>query len=201
MSEDCRKVVLGPDAFDPLEQTLASLAPLAPMKSRNQLLFEAGRASTREPYLLVWQCAAVGFGMLSLLLGLFLLWPREPEVMERERIVIQYRDREPQSTTSMSDLESVSQPLSPTISAFAVSTEEDTSAEETRKMLRMRNEVLRFGVEMLPRPNATKSQPAGSSPSGTTLETEVIDSLYLPRGIYASPFRSLPTTRPEQREE
>lgn len=190
MSEDPHKVMPpAPDDFERFVQNLAQLSPSAPTRSRNQLLFEAGRASTRIPNLWVWQVSAIAFAALSLILGLALLWPSPPQIqfIDRERVVIQYRDREPQ--TIPEEPEPFGSPTGPTSSSeFAVSTPsippEDTPTDDTRKMLRLRNGVIRFGVEMLPRVDG-----AGESPPSTssTVETEASESIHLPRGTFAVP--------------
>jgi hypothetical protein len=202
MSEDPHKVMPPPagDDFERFVQNLAQLSPSAPVRSRNQLLFEAGRASTRVPNLWVWQVAACGFAALSLALGLILLWPGPPRAQvierERERIVIQYRDRAPQAGPGEFDSPGgPTSPVGPTSSDYAASVPappSDSFTEDTRKMLRLRNDVLRFGVEMLPRVDV----PSESAPPPTATGPEVSDPIHLPRGTYAAPLllkRRVPT--------
>ena len=72
-----------PDDLTDLESTLAELAPAPPVRSRDRLMYEAGRRSV--PRGRAWPAAAVAFAALSGTLGVQLLQRTEagPRFVER----------------------------------------------------------------------------------------------------------------------
>lgn len=178
MSDETHEV-MPPEDLHHFARSLAALAPHGPAKSRDQLLFEAGKISVRQPMTWLWQTSAGGFAFLSLVLGLFLLWPGEPRVIERERIVF----RTVEITPPPKEEPEISPSPLPTVpEEHFVSLPVDSRSEDAKKMLQVRNEVLRWGVDMLPRETA-----ASSMIRTPKTDQELAEWLQMPRGTFAVP--------------
>ncbi|MBI1917027.1 MAG: hypothetical protein HYS12_20145 [Planctomycetes bacterium] len=142
-----------PDAgLSTLEEALGRLTPLPGSLSRDRVLFEAGRASARPGRR--WPLLAATSSLLATVLGLLLLARPAPSVVERTVLV---RVSEPSARSFIPPREPspdvpVTDQTDPTIPVFAPA--------ET-DYLRRRQEVLRWGVDVLPAaaPRSRSSQP------------------------------------------
>ncbi len=126
------------EGLSPLEETLARLAPVQGGLSRDRVLFEAGRASARPGR--TWPLLAAGSAVTAAVLGVLLLTRPGPQVVERT-IVVRVPESAPppapEGPPAGSPVEQA-EPLSP---AFALGQSD---------YLRRRQEVLRWGVDVLP---------------------------------------------------
>jgi hypothetical protein len=156
----------------PFADALKRLAPQPAHLSRDALLFEAGKAAagSRLP-LWSWPAATAVFAGLSLVLGAFLLSPSTPAIEYVDRVV--YVSPPPAERLHIAD--SVA-PLP------AAKTAKTRSAEDMEKarMLQVRRDVLRWGVDMLPESKATKA-----GPSQDVAARELTHWLNLPPGTFA----------------
>ena len=142
-----------PDAgLSTLEEALGRLTPLPGGLSRDRVLFEAGRTAARPGRR--WPVLAAASSLLATVLGLLLLTRPAPSVVERTVLV---RVSEPSAPPSVSPREPspdvpVAEQTEPTTPVFAPA--------ET-DYLRRRQEVLRWGVDVLPAaaPRSRSSQP------------------------------------------
>ena len=165
----------------PFADALKRLDPQPPHLSRDALLFAAGQAAA-QPRLngWLWPSVAAGFAALSLVLGAFLVSPDNRE--------IQYGYVPPTGSPapagrSAPDLEPAGMPTSlegpaRPKKAPARSAED----EETARMLQVRRDVLRWGVDMLPEPKS----PASRGPSPDVVARELNRWLNLPPGTFTS---------------
>jgi hypothetical protein len=126
------------EGLTPLEESLARLVPVQGGLSRDHVLFEAGRASARPAR--AWPLLAAGSALTAAVLGVLLLTRPGPQVIERTTIV-----RVPESAPSPApEKPSTGSPVEkdePSSPAFALGEPDH---------LRRRQEVLRWGVEVLP---------------------------------------------------
>ena len=131
-----------PDAgLSPLEETLSRLVPLPGGLLRDRVLYEAGRASAQAGRR--WPVLAAASSLLASILGLLLLTRPAPSVIERTILV---RVSEPSTPPSVPPRES--SPDSPLVEQTEPTTAVFAPAETD--YLRRRQEVLRWGVDMLP---------------------------------------------------
>ena len=164
-----------PEDLNPIADALARLAPQPPTLSRDALLFAAGQAAgaPRTPAW-VWPSATAFFAAVSVILAAFLLTPGTGS--SEVRYVTQYvpmaaaePDRgEPQPRSA--------EPLS------AKPTATEAAADDTARMLQVRRDVIRFGVDMLPRSTA----PSPAVPSDV-VAGDLDRWLNLPPGTFAAP--------------
>jgi|SRR5947209_3521959 len=169
----------------PFADALRRLAPQPPHLSRDALLFEAGRAAAAPklaPW--VWPTATAGFAALSLVLAAFLLSPGSGQN-------VVYVDRPVYVPAGPAQPSPPAEPLSNS-GAMLTSGEKpkpEVETSETARLLHQRNDVLRWGIDMLPE---SKPSPGNSSSDQTTRDT--IHWLNLPPGTFAS----LPSTLPKK---
>jgi hypothetical protein len=191
MSDECHE--MKPDELLPFERALASLAPSPMERSRDQLLFEAGRQTVAPRNLLFWQVSAGSLGILSLVLALIVLYPTSPTIVYQDREIVKYVEVPgpgPSDKYVSKDIEDES----------PIGSRADRQAlDNAKKMLQVRNEVLRFGVEMLPPTNYAAS-PSSSNPESKSDSSE---SLKTSRGTFATPIWSwwkVPMLEPKEEE-
>lgn len=136
------------EEINPLAAALRRLAPQPAAFSRDALLFNAGKAAAvpRVPAW-AWPTATGLFAGVSLVLGAFLLSPAEPGVQYVTVPQTVYVDR----------VVEVRVPAPASASATAEMAQEETGPDsaEARRMWQVRREVLRWGVEMLPKSKAS----------------------------------------------
>jgi hypothetical protein len=142
MPENANK--LSPE-LAPLAEALRSLAPTSTAISRDRLLFEAGRAAAARPSWL-WPGSTMLFAGLALFLAAFVVFPnpQTPTVVVRERIV---EVRVPE--IAKAPPVEVPSGVSPAHVAEVVQDDSGPSPEAVH-MFHVRNDVLRWGVDMLP---------------------------------------------------
>ncbi len=138
-----------PDDPTPMADALRRLAPQPATFSRDALLFAAGKAAA-QPLVpaWVWPSATGLFASATVILGGFLFSPSRPEVQYVEIPKVVYVERFVEVKVPVP--ESPATPVN--IDPFQEETSPDNS--EARRMWQVRKEVLRWGVEMLPRSNA-----------------------------------------------
>jgi hypothetical protein len=166
----------------PFADALQRLAPQPPHLSRDALLFEAGKAAAAPrlaPW--VWPGATATFAALSMVLGAFLASPGDRPVVYVDRPVYAPAvppDRPPEPPTSASAMLTKAEKPKP-----------ESESSETARLLRRRNDVLRWGVDMLP-----ESKPSAGGPSSDQTTRDTIHWLNLPAGTYAA----LPSATPKK---
>ena len=173
-----------PDDLTPFADALRLLTPQPPAMSRDALLFAAGKAAGRpRPWL--WPTAAGAFASLSAVLAGFVVSPAAPEVryVELERIV--YVERPAPDRTETAE-------PSPPASSHSVAAEDES--RERLRLLQVRRDVLRWGVEMLP-----ESKPS-AGPSPDVVARDLTNWLNLPAGTFALPSQTK-TSAPEGEED
>ena len=155
----------------PFADALRRLAPQPAHLSRDALLFEAGKAAagpSLAPW--VWPSIAGSFAALSFVLAAFLIAPDAQPAPE-----VVYVSPPPSPPAPAADPipfpEPVKKPKPPPVS-------EDRT--ETARLLRQKQDVLRWGLDMLP-----ESKPAGKGPSADVAAREVTHWLQLPPGTFA----------------
>ena len=162
----------------PFAEALKRLDPQPPHLSRDALLFAAGQAAA-QPRLggWVWPTVAAGFAALSLVLGAFLI---SPDTREVQYVYV------PQPVPAQPTIRSIERigsvhddPEPPKKQAAPARSAEDL---ETARMLQVRRDVLRWGVDMLPEPKS----PAGPGPSPDVVARELNRWLNLPPGTFAA---------------
>ena len=165
----------------PLASALRELAPAAGGLSRDRLLFEAGRAAAAIPHAWIWPVAAGGFAVLAVVFA-GLMAASEP------RTLVVYQDRPvevrvevPVPVEAVADPHRDPSPSVPEIAAVA-QTSPSTPVAEARRMVELRRDILRWGVEMLPTP---KPGASSASPPG---DPEMREWLRPLPGVYASPY-------------
>jgi hypothetical protein len=162
--------------LSPFADALKLLAPQPANLSRDALLFAAGKAaggSHLPPWL--WPTATGSFAALSLVLAGFLVSPAPASVQHVDRPQVVYVDRysepavPPDSTSA-----SIERPQT--------KSRGDDAASDTARMLQVRRDVFRFGIDMLP-----ESKSAGGGTSQDVAASELKHWLNLPPGTFASP--------------
>ena len=147
---------------DPIAEALRKLAPQPPGFSRDALLFAAGKAAGESripPWF--WPASTTFFACATVILGCFLAFPTErgvqyvnvPQTVYVERIV-EVKVPVPESSAAPINADN--------------GDESNIDPEEARKQWKVRHEVLRWGVEMLPRsdsPSNTNSPRTPSAPA------------------------------------
>jgi len=159
----------------PFADALKRLAPQPAHLSRDALLFEAGKAAggPRLPAW-VWPTVAGAFAALSLVLAAFLASPDslpppgQPAVVH----VVPPHDSQP-----------IPLPPAPINEAPAKPKEikPDDSSPDQARMLQVRRDVLRWGVDMLPEP-----RPAATAPSPDVVARTITHWLNLPPGTFTT---------------
>jgi hypothetical protein len=164
-----------PEDLNPIADALARLAPQPPTLSRDALLFAAGQAAgaPRTPAW-VWPGTAAFFAALSLVLTAFLVSPGNGS--GEVRYVTQYVYLPPPEPDRGEPPARSHEPLTTKPKGT------ETPPDETAKMLQVRRDVIRFGVDMLPRSNATR--PAVPS---DVIAGDLSRWLNLPPGTFAAP--------------
>ena len=122
-----------------LEASLGKLAPCPAALDRDRLLFEAGRASARPGRL--WQGAAAAASLTAAALALLLVLRPAPVTVVEPRVVYVHERPAPQPA-----------PEDPATPPAEVATADDEAPVPQTEYLRRRQEVLRWGVDMLPPP-------------------------------------------------
>lgn len=162
--------------LSPFADALKQLAPQPANLSRDALLFAAGKAAggTHLPPWL-WPTATGSFAALSLVLAGFLVSPAPAGVQYVERPQIIYVDRYSEPAVSPDSITaSAERPKSKSRS--------DDAASDTTRMLQVRRDVFRFGIEMLPESKSS----SGGMPKDIAAR-ELNHWLNLPPGTFASP--------------
>jgi hypothetical protein len=138
------------ESLDPeliaLEQTLGRLEPQAQL-NRDTVFYQAGRAGGRGRWL--WPASTAVSTLVAAILG-WLLWhqpPPRPETVLRY-VVVEKAVPQPVASEARTPPDIVEEPR-------------DLADSGTAGYLRRRNEVLRWGAEMLP---AAPPQPSRSEP-------------------------------------
>jgi hypothetical protein len=174
----------------PFADALQRLAPQPPHLSRDALLFAAGKAAA-QPRLAawVWPTVAAGLAALSLVLGAFAISPDpEPRYVERVQYVYVPAERAPGPARAMAADDSAEAPRP---QAKARSAEEIEAA----RMLQVRRDVLRWGIDMLPE----SPSPRGAGPSQDVAARELTRWLNLPPGTFALP--ALQPKKPDPKDD
>ncbi|HVK11605.1 MAG TPA: hypothetical protein VM597_22730 [Gemmataceae bacterium] len=165
-----------PEDLNPIAEALARLAPQPPTLSRDAMLFAAGQAAAapRLPAW-VWPSAAAFFAAVSLVLTAFLVSPGggPGEV----RYVTQYVPMTPPEDGTYRAPPGPSR--EPVTAKPKVA---DGPPDDTARMLQVRRDVIRFGVDMLPRSNAT-----GPAVPSDVVAGDLGRWLNLPPGTFAAP--------------
>jgi hypothetical protein len=171
--------------LDPFADALKRLAPQPAELSRDALLFEAGKAAahSRVPAW-VWPSATALFAALSIVLAGFAATPSTP------RVEIVYVNV-PQPATDQPPAADATD-LKPPKPAKARSAED----LERMRMLQVRRDVLRWGVDMLPEP-----KPTSGGPSRDVAAREVTVWLNLPPGTFALPGAQPKKPDPEEEDK
>jgi hypothetical protein len=161
----------------PFADALKRLAPQPPELSRDALLFAAGKAAAQPrlgPWF--WPSVAAGFAGLSAVLGAFAMSPGGPQYVDR----VQYVHVHPPAAAEPSrGREPDVSPEPPRATVRAQPAEESEAA----RMLRVRRDVLRWGIDMLPEPRSA----GGPGPSQDVAARELTRWLNLPPGTFALP--------------
>ncbi len=165
-----------PEELTPLADSLRRLAPQAPTLSRDALLFAAGQAagSPRAPWW-AWPSATAFFAGLSVVFGAFAFSPTEIRYVQQPIYIPTPIEQRLQGLPNP-----IEEPPSRPPAAIAKSTP-DPDADEVARMLRVRREVFRWGLDMLP---PTKS---ARDPNPEATAHELRRWLDLPSGTFAAP--------------
>lgn len=168
----------------PLANALKALEPATTAISRDRLLYEAGRAAAAPKLLWLWRTGTVVFAGLSVVLCAVLvsLDHRPPEIVERERIVeVRVPVEVPVPIPAPSP--------APTVNEFVKA--DVSPSPDAVHMLHVRNDVIRWGVDMLPAPRS------GGNPPPLNRSDDLDRWLGVPLGTFAVPnqkpklFRSI----------
>lgn len=181
---------LTPTDLGPFADALKQLAPQPAHLSRDALLFAAGKAtggSKLPPWL--WPMSTGSFAALSLVLAGFLVSPTQVGMQNVERTQVVYSDR-----PADADLPRAPDSISPPVERPKTKSRADDSSAETLRMMQVRRDVLRWGIDMLP-----ESKSAGGGISQDVAASELKHWLNLPPGTFASPW--LQPKKPAKREE
>jgi len=168
----------------PLADALRRLAPQPAAFSRDALLFAAGKAAG-APRLPAWAWpSATGlFASVSLVLGAFLLSPADLTVQYVNVPQTVYVDR----VTEVRVPPPSPPPSPPPELVVDVAVDDDgPNAAEARRMWQVRQDVLRWGVDMLPKSKAA----GGASPSAGR------GVPFAPPGSFAVPGFPAPKKKP-----
>jgi hypothetical protein len=160
-----------------LSAALRELVPAAGL-NRDRMLFEAGRAAARPACPWAWPATAGGFAMLAVAFAGVLAFS-EPRihVVERERPVYVQVPRpieEPRAKVVPPSPE-------PAPRVAATPPPEDVRAADARRMVELRRDVLRWGVEVLPEPRTS------SAPAQPPRDRDLQEMLRPTPGAFASP--------------
>jgi hypothetical protein len=164
----------------PFADALKRLAPQPAHLSRDALLFEAGKAAgaPRVPAW-VWPTAAGFFACTTLVLAAFLAAPGESTIPGGPPVANVPPDRlaAPDARGMIDDGNPI-EPPAPATKPKKAKPDDDSS--DQARMLQVRRDVLRWGVDMLPEP-----KPAASGPSPDVVASQLRRWLNLPPGTYA----------------
>ena len=172
----------------PFADALARLAPQPPHLSRDALLFAAGQSAAQPRYgPWFWPGVAAAFAGLSIVLGAFAFFPSSSvQVTDRVQYVyVPDRPIEP-TWTAPPKVDEPPPPKPRTRSAEEL---------EAARMMQVRRDVLRWGVDMLPPP---RSQ-GGAGPSQDVAARELTRWLNLPPGTFALPAHQ--PKKPEPKDD
>jgi hypothetical protein len=157
------------DEMKPVADALRDLAPATPAISRDRVIFEAGRASMRSPYAWLWKAGTLFFSGTTLALGYaFFFWIPEssfeppPQVHAPSLYPPVVRSNEeilPPGSAHFVQPPAGNPTPTPTIPA-PIPVPEVSPSTETIEMWKVRNEVLKWGPEMLP-PSHTSTKSVG----------------------------------------
>jgi hypothetical protein len=180
-----------PNDTGPFADALKKLAPQPPHLSRDALLFLAGRAaaSPRLPKW-TWPSVAGGCATLALVLAAFLAAPGDTEVTYKERVV--YVNNTPEAPRA-DHADAV-----PEVAPIEPKAKSSPDYSQTARMLKQRNEVLRWGVDMLPE---SKSNSDVQSHDATVRELQLRHELGLPAGTFAIPMHQPKKPTKEEDDE
>jgi hypothetical protein len=173
----------------PFADALKRLAPQPAHLSRDALLFEAGKAAgaPRVPGWL-WPTVAGFFGCTTLVLAAFLAAPGEATIPNGPPVAQFPPDRSP--TLDAGGM--IDDPIEPpTPAAKPKKAKPDDDSSDQARMLQVKRDVLRWGVDMLPEP-----KPAASGPSPDVVASELRRWLNLPPGT----FTTLPSAQPSKKK-
>lgn len=162
----------------PFVEALKRLDPQPPNLSRDLLLFAAGQAAA-QPRLApwVWPSIATGFAALSLVLGAFAISPTAsaPTIVYVPAPPAQFPVR-PDWSAGMPE-----PPPAPSARPKSIARSADDA--ETVRMMQVKRDVLRWGVDMLPEPKSS----GGPGPSQDVAARQLTRWLNLPPGTFALP--------------
>jgi hypothetical protein len=177
----------------PFAEALKRLDPQPPDLSRDALLFAAGQASAQPrlgPW--VWPTIAAGFAALSLVFGAFAISPSGPGDGDR----VQYVYLQPPPSAGPASTRS-EEPVHVADAPATRPKPKAKSAEdlERDRMLQVRRDVLRWGVDMLSEPKSA----GGPGPSPDVVARELNRWLNLPPGTFTAP--ALQPKKPEPKDD
>jgi hypothetical protein len=182
---------LNPTDLGPFADALKQLAPQPANLSRDALLFAAGKAAggSHLPAWL-WPTSTGSFAALSLVLAGFLVSPSAPAAVQYvERTQVVYMERHADA-----DLPGTAHSISPPTERPKTKSRTDDSSVETLRMMQVRRDVLRWGIDMLP-----ESKSSGGGASQDVAASDFKHWLNLPPGTFAS--SGLLPRKPSKREE
>lgn len=144
-----------------LEAALASLAPQPARLNRDRLLFEAGRRAARPSRL--WPVSAVTLACVALAQAGILLLRPAPAVVERYVLL----PSRPEPAPAVKPVAPAEQPAPPAVA----SAKRDEAWPAGDSSWSLRDQVLRWGVDIIPDPPpvapVSPREPAGSSTSAS----------------------------------
>src|SRR5262245_682166 len=169
-----------PNDLNPLAAALRDLAPSTGGLNRDRLLFDAGRAAALPACSWAWPVTAAGFALLSIVFAGVLAF-NEPRILvvERERPVMV---EGPAAPVELPRPEESPPSPEPSPTAVVVHPTEDAYSADTRRMVELRRDMLRWGVEMLPVPRGA------TAPARRPRDRELEQILRPTPGAFASPY-------------
>ena len=177
MSEEYEQI--GPE-LAAIESAMRRLAPQPTTLSRDVLLFEAGKAAA-QPRIpaWTWPASTVFFAMLAATLGAFLITPSDRSEIRYQTQYVFTKEL----PAAPNDVPSLTAP------SAAETVKIDPAHADLAKMLRVRRDVLRFGIDALP-----PSTAPDDGPSPVLTAKDLNRWLNLPPGTFATP----PLPRPKK---
>lgn len=163
-----------PPNLEAFAQQLKQLTPQHVQLSRDALLFAAGQAAAApktSPWL--WPSLTGLFAAICLVLTGFLITPSPTPL-------IQYVDRERIVYVERSEAEAPAVVVAPPLSTQEMISHEDEESQQLAEQLRLRREVLRWGVDMLPKATPPRVRPK------TVSDGELAQWLNVPLGMFST---------------
>ena len=176
------------DDSSPIADALRRLSPQPAAFSRDALLFAAGKAAAapRTPAWF-WPSATALFAGVTVVLACFLAFPADAGTRYVNVPQTVYVDRIVEIRVPVPDSSAVP------VAADIAPEESGIDAEESRRQWKIRNEVLRHGVEMLPRSNDNTIFPKAPVPPVRPSDRGIFAHPSTPFGI---PGLNIPKPKP-----